>query len=256
MDGLADFEGYRVSNPGMTIYAAVRGSDLYVATWAPGEFGNDHFIMVGKEALTTATSAAPWGKSGFTALPQSSPFLAAESANSYMGWFNATGAATKTARMAGGQIEGTLDLSSAFGAPPAELYLSSLAYQTSDGGLLGSQAPAGNADGNLDTAELLRIPLESLRDEDANGVFDRLESGDGFAITEAVRLGNQFSITWKCFPGRVYQIQTSSNLLTASWVDVPAAQVTAGPADLEMTHQVTLDPSETARFFRVVLNPQ
>ncbi|MEY4245346.1 MAG: hypothetical protein RLZZ245_2931, partial [Verrucomicrobiota bacterium] len=114
----------------------------------------------------------------------------------------------------------------------------------------------GNADGNLDAAELLRIPLESLRDEDANGVFDRLESGDGFAITEAVRLGNQFSITWKCFPGRVYQIQTSSNLLTASWVDVPTAQVTAGPADLEATYQVTLDPSETARFFRVVLNPQ
>ena len=256
MDGLADFEGYRVSNPGMTIYAAVRGSDLYVATWAPGEFGNDHFIMVGKEALTAAMSAAPWGKSGLTALPQSSPFLAAESVNSYMGWFNATGAATKTARMAGGQMEGTLDLSSAFGAPPAELYLSSLAYQTSDGGLLGSQAPAGNADGNLDASELLRIPLESLRDEDANGVFDRLESGDGFAITEAVRLGNQFSITWKCFPGRVYQIQTSSNLLTASWVDVPAAQVTAGPADLEATYQVTLDPSETARFFRVVLNPQ
>jgi hypothetical protein len=136
------------------------------------------------------------------------------------------------------------------------LHLSSLAYQTADGGLLGSQAPAGNGDGNLDAAELLRIPVESLRDEDANGIYDRLESGAGFAIKQVVREGRQFTITWNCFPGRSYQIQSSSNLLTESWVDVPDAQVTAGELELESSHQITLGPAESARFFRVVLLPQ
>jgi hypothetical protein len=256
MDGTVDFAGYRISNPGMTLHAALRGNTLYVATWAPGDFGNDHFIMVGAESLAAPATPAPWGKAGFTALPSDSPFLAAESSNSYIGWFNINSAGFASARAAGGQMEGTVDLAQVFGEVPANLHLSSLAYQTTDGGLLGSQAPAGNGDGNLDAAELLRIPVESLRDEDANGIYDRLESGAGFAIKQVVREGRQFTITWNCFPGRSYQIQSSSNLLTESWVDVPDAQVTAGELELESSHQITLDPAESARFFRVVLLPQ
>jgi hypothetical protein len=55
------------------------------------------------------------------------------------------------------------------------LYLCTLAYQTADGGILGSQAPDRITDnGNVDTGELLMIPLEALRDEDANGIYERL----------------------------------------------------------------------------------
>lgn len=255
MDGVADSGGYLISNPGMTIHAAVRGSKLYVATWAPGQFGNDHFILIGSSALTSATTAAPWGKAGSTSLPASSPFLAAESSNSYLGWFNTSGAATNQARGAAGQqMEGTIDLA-AFGSAPASLYLTALAYQTADAGLLGSQAPAGNADGNVDPAELLRIPLEALRDEDADGTYDILEPNRGFAISQSGRSGNSFSLTWTSFPGRSYKVQTSTTLASGSWTDV-AGSTTVGTANaLTSSHVVTLDPADTQRFFRVMLVP-
>lgn len=255
MDGVADSGGYLISNPGMTIHAAVRGSKLYVATWAPGQFGNDHFILIGSSALTSATTAAPWAKAGSTSLPANSPFLAAESSNSYIGWFNANGAATTEARGAAGQqMEGTIDLA-AFGTTPASLHLTALAYQTADAGLLGSQAPAGNADGNVDPAELLGIPLEALRDEDANGTFDILEPNRGFAISQSSRNGNSFSLTWTSFPGRSYKVQTSTTLASGSWTDV-AGSTTIGTSNaLTSSHVVTLDPTDTQRFFRVMLMP-
>ncbi len=255
MDGVADSSGYLISNPGMTIHAAVRGSKLYVATWAPGQFGNDHFILIGSSALPSATTAAPWVKAGSTSLPASSPFLAAESSNSYLGWFNTNGAATTQSRGAAGQqMEGTIDLA-AFGSAPASLYLTALAYQTADAGLLGSQAPAGNADGNVDPAELLRIPLEALRDEDADGTYDILEPNRGFAISQSGRSGNSFSLTWTSFPGRSYKVQTSTTLASGSWTDV-VGSTTVGTANaLTSSHVVTLDPADTQRFFRVMLMP-
>ena len=256
MDGVADFPDYRLSNPGMTIYAALRGSILYVATWAPGASGNDHFIMLGGSALPAATTIAPWAKAGTTALPVASPFLAAESNGSYIGWFNVNGATTATARTAGQQMEGTVDLAAAFPTLPSDLYLAALAYQTADAGILGSQAPAAvTANGNVDLNELLRIPLEALRDEDANGIYDRLEPGKSFVITHSARSGNTFSLTWKCFPGRSYQIQTSNDLASSSWSDVPAALLIAGTTDLVMTHNLALAPGENKRFFRVMLVP-
>lgn len=256
MDGVADFPDYRISNPGMTIYAALRGTTLYLATWAPGASGNDHFIMLGGSVLGSATSVAPWGKAGTNALPPSSPFLAAESSNSYIGWFNVNGAATATARTAGQQMEGTINLATAFPTMPPNLYLAALAYQTADVGLLGSQAPAMVADdGNIDPAELLVMPIEALRDEDANGIYDRLESGKGFLITQSERTGNTFSITWKCFPGRNYKIQTSDSLSNGSWTEIPGVLVTAGATDLEASQNIPLDPLESKRFFRVMLVP-
>ena len=255
MDGHADFPGYQISVPDMTIHAAVRGTVLYVATWAPSStYGNDHFIMVGGSALGSATSAAPWAKTGTIALPANTPYLAAESGNSYIGWFNANGATTTTARADGYQMEGTIDLAKVFATMPANLYLTALAYQTSDGGVLGSQGPPKVIDnGNVDPGELLVIPVAALRDEDANGTFDRLEPGKGFVITQAARSNNQFSITWQCFPGRSYVIQSSDNL--NAWADVAGGTVTAGATDLETSRNLTLDPLQAKRFFRVALVP-
>ncbi len=255
LDGVADSEGYQLSNPGMTIYAALRGTTLYVATWAPGESGNDHFLFISSGALPAATAAAPWGKSGRTALPAGSPFLAAESSNDYIGWFETNGAATAQARAAGAQMEGTIDLAAAFDTPPESLFLASAAYQTSDAGLLGAQAPAGNDDGEIDPGELLKIPLEALRDEDANGIFDRLEPGGGFVITATIRSADTFSLTWKCFPGRSYRIQSCADLKSAPWTDVPSSLTTAGPAALTASASVAMDPQEPRRFYRVALIP-
>ncbi len=256
MDGVADFPGYRISNPGMTIHAALRGNILYVATWAPGAAGNDHFVMVGGSPPGSASSPAPWGKAGSIALPASTPYLAAESTNAFIGWFNANGAATTTARAAGQQMEGTLDLAAAFPAMPANLYLTALAYQTADAGMLGSQAPAMITDnGDVDPDELLVFPLEALRDEDANGTYDRLEPGKGFVISASARSAGTFSITWNCFPGRSYRIQTSDDLSEGSWTDVPGALVSAGGGDLSLSREVPVDSADPKGFFRVMLLP-
>jgi chitodextrinase len=256
LDGVADFPGYRLSNPGMTIYAAVRGNLLYVATWSPGEAGNDHFIMVGDTALGSATTPAPWGKAGTTAVPTGKPYLAAESSNDYISWLNTNGATTQSARAPGQQMEGTIRIDQAFGSSPENLYLAALAYQTADGGILGAQAPASITDnGNVDPGELLMIPLEALRDEDANGSFDRLEPGKGFVITSHAKTGDRFSITWNCFPGRSYHIETSDDMIASSWETVPGSAMAAGASQMSATLNIELEPTDLKRFFRVALVP-
>ena len=254
MDGVADFPGYRLSNPGMTIHAAVRGNLLYVATWSPGEAGNDHFIMVGDSALGSAATVAPWGKAGLTAVPAGAPFLAAESSNDYIGWFNANGATTQTSRAAGQQMEGVIRIDEAFGTSPENLCLAALAYQTADGGILGSQAPAMiTENGNVDPDELLMIPLEALRDEDANGTYDRLEPGKGFVITAHAKSADRFSITWNSFPGRSYHIETSDDLSAAGWQTVPGSSIIAASSQMSATLHIELDPGDLKRFFRVAM---
>jgi hypothetical protein len=254
MDGIADFAGYRISNPGMTIHAALRGNLLYVATWSPGEFGNDHFIMIGPSSLPNATTISPWGKAGTTALPAGSPFLAAESSNNYIGWFNANGAATQAVRAANQQMEGVINIAEAFASAPSALHLAALAYQTTDGGVLGSQAPATVTDnGNVDPDELLVIPLEALRDEDADGTYDILEPG-GFRITQFSRSNDQIQLTWTSFPGRQYKVQTSTTMAVNAWTDVPGSTVIAQGGGVTASTTVTTD-SEPRRFFRVVLIP-
>ena len=74
-------------------------------------------------------------------------------------------------------------------------------------------------------------------------------------ITQSRRSAVLFSLTWKCFPGRSYQIQTSDNLAGGSWIDIPETIVTAGPTDLSASQALTLAPEESHRFFRVKLIP-
>ena len=133
----------------MTIYAAVRGGILYVATWSPGNSGgpNDHFIFVTDQLLGSASAPAPWAKSGTIATAANKPFIGAESASIYCGWFNAP-ASAKVVKSSnnGGQLEGAIDLTAAFGSVPQVIYVASAAYQTADGGLLAAQGPAGNGE--------------------------------------------------------------------------------------------------------------
>ena len=258
MDGLADHAGYQLAAPGMTLYAALRGSVLYVATWAPSTvIGNDHFLLIGNDTLGAPTSVPPWGKAGGTAAPTASPFLAAESSNSYINWFNTREAATAAARALGQQMEGTIDVSAAFGGSmPTNLYLSALAYQTADSGVLAAQAPAAVVNnGLLEASEFFRIPLEALRDEDANGTYDRLESTGTFRITRLVQPGGSASVRWNVFPGRAYKLQTNTVLGPTGWVDVPGSELTAGPVDLDLLHTFNLPSGENRVYVRAVLVP-
>ncbi len=259
MDGAADFGGYLVSSPGMTIYAALRGSRLYVATWSPGSSGdpvtsNDHFIFVSDVLLPGASTEAPWSKAGTIAVAANKPFLAAESANTYSGWFNAPvgSEATKSATNAG-QIEGSIDLAAAFGSVPPMIYIASAAYQTPNQGILGGQAPVGNSDGNIDPNEFIALPTDSIRDNSANGIFDRLDPGRSFRVETLTPLPGGVSISWKVVPGRVYRLEYVDTLGTA-WQAVPgASSITA--ASGEDVHSVTDSGAASAvrRFYRVKL---
>ena len=255
LDGTVDSSGYLLSNPGMTIYAALRGTTLYLATWAPGDFGNDHFLCVGDRVEAGPSTPSPWAKEGMTALPPGSPFVGAEADNDYVGWFNSNGADAEVTRgNPGGQMEATIDLAAAMGDLPETIYLAALAYQSPDAGLLGSQAPAPTLnDGNVDPDEYLGIPLEALRDEDANGTFDRLEPNRDFVVTGFAETVDGLRLSWNCFPGRSYQVQSSTSLSEEDWSDVMDSPVTAGASDLSMN--ATLQRSGATRFYRVRLLP-
>jgi len=146
MDGAPDSTNFLVASSGMTLYAALRGTKLYVATGSPGNSGpNDHFIFVSDALLPSANAAAPWAKSGKTAVAPGKPFLAGESVGIYVGWFNApAGSQAVKAATNSGAMEGTIDLVAAFGAMPANIFLCSAAYQTADGGVLASSCPTNS----------------------------------------------------------------------------------------------------------------
>ncbi|MEM9481422.1 MAG: hypothetical protein AAGA58_17370 [Verrucomicrobiota bacterium] len=216
MDGVVDSPGYRISTLGLELYAAVRGDELYLATQSPGTNGaNDHFLFVSDSATPALpASPAPWAKSGMTDLPASDPFIGSESTNDYAGWFNqgnATNSVTKD-NSPSGHLEGMLNLAEAFGTMPTVVYLASAAYETADGGALSGQSPAGNANADIDFDELLAIPIDAIRDENADGVFDFLDPKDEFRITQAADSGSGYEIRWRSIPGFRYSVEKSTDL--------------------------------------------
>ena len=178
MDAALDSASYEIAEyNGMKIWAAVRGTKLYVATWGTGTNGtirNDHFLCLHTN-LGDAT-AAPWAKSGFTFLPTNFPYLAAEGGNNWSGWFNTLGTTTNANSNLGGAtnyLEGEIDLADNFGAVPPALYLAVGVYGNNDGDSLVAQVPAmWDNNSNIEVMELLRVPVASIRDDNADGNFD------------------------------------------------------------------------------------
>jgi hypothetical protein len=239
----------------MSIYAAVRGGILYLATWSPGNGGgaNDHFIFVSDQLLSSASAPAPWAKAGSVAVASNKPFIGAESATTYCGWFNAPGS-SKVVKSAtsSGQLEGTIDLAAAFGSLPDTIYVAAAAYQTADGGLLAAQGPAGNNDGNIDPAEFMPLSLVAIRDENSDGKFDRLDPAMDFIISQASQANGVRTIGWNSVPGKTYQLEYSDQL-GGGWMSVGTPK-TAGTFDLVLSDQ---DSSGIPnRFYRVrLVNP-
>lgn len=254
MDGEPDFAGYLVSNPGMTIYAAVRGTKLYVATWSPGNdssgFESDHHLFVSDTLLASAETPAPWAKTGLLAIPVDKPYLAGEYETTYAGWFNtkATTALFKSP-VNSGKMEGVIDLVAEFGRVPEQVYVAAVAYANPDGGGINSQAPTGNGNNNLEPSEFLRIPVESVADRKMNGVYDILDAERNFTVTNlSFSSGNQPLLRWPAVPGRSYVVQGRSALETGSWSDLRTTNASAAQWELEFTH--TNAPG-TAGFYRI-----
>lgn len=262
MDGSPDFAGYLVSNPGMTIYAAVRGTKLFVATWSPGDnnsgFGSDHHLFVSDTLLPSATTPAPWAKRGLLAIPGTKPYLAGESTSTYAGWFNVGGARTLfKAPVNSGVMEGVIDLVAEFGALPANVYVAAVAYQTDDAGVnppnsgkINAQAPAGNGNDNIEPAEFLRIPVKSVADARQNGIYDVLAPERAFRPVVAGLPGSAV-VTWPAVPSRTYEIWSAANLGTSVWTNLTPAGLTAGAAQWEMSFTNGPVAPSDRRFFRV-----
>jgi len=254
MDGEPDFTGYRVSDTGMVIYAAVRGTKLYVATWSPGNdssgFGSDHHLFVSDTLLGSATTPAPWTKTGFLAVPGDKPYLAGEYENTYAGWFNTKGVtALFKSPVNSGVMEGVIDLVAEFGRVPEQVYVAAVAYADPDGGGISSQAPTGNGNNNLEPSEFLRIPAKSVADRKMNGVYDILDAERAFAVTNlSFSAGNQPLLRWPAVPGRSYVVQSRSALETGSWSDLRTTNANAAQWEMEFTH--TNAPGD-AGFYRI-----
>lgn len=260
LDGAADFPGYLHIGSNMTLYAAVHGQTLYVATWSPGTNGpNDHFIFVSDNVLPAAIANAPWAKAGLVAVQPSKPFLGGESENDFVGWFIDDNAPNDF-QLAGkaptnaGQMEGTLDLITTFGYLPDMLWIAAAAYETGDSGVLVSQSPAGNGDGNLDPSEFIVMPVVTLLDRNLDGTLDRLDPAMDFKVVEMFPSDLDFEFVWNCVPHRTYQVQFCDELTLAGWQDLPDARLTAGDGDRTMAWADYPIPV-ARRFYRVKLVP-
>ena len=258
LDGAFDSGGYLVANNGMVIYAAVRGTNLYVATWSPGTNGpNDHFIFVSDQLLPGASAAAPWAKSGNVAVATGKPFLAGESTSSYVSWFvnnSATNWPCIKSVTNSGAIEGTLNLVAAFGYVPTNIYLCSAAYITTNGGALVAQCPAGTSP-DIDTNEFLMLPVAALRDTLSNGTLDLCDPARGFKILTAVATPNHSrALSFGVMPGRTYQVQCATSL-TGFWSNLPAGSNFATPPQMILNFTDAPPAGTPQRFYRVKLLP-
>lgn len=178
MDAKLDSAAYEIAEyNGMKMWAAVRGTQLYVATWGTGPHSgieNDHFFFVSTN-LGDATPM-PWAKQGYIFMPTNYLYLGAEGGNEWCGWFNQKGAAVSTNSNENAEknyLEGVVDLADEFGSIPTALYLAVGVFANDDGDPMVAQVPALWDDNtNIEITEILRVPVESIRDEDGDGFFD------------------------------------------------------------------------------------
>lgn len=174
MDGEFDSQNFIVSDNGMRIYAAIRGTKLYVATWSTRGGNNDHFLFITDEFGDPVDH--PWAKAGrvygkFDFSAQTKPWVGANPTDEYRQGFKASGESIMGA--AGKALESELDLIEVFGEVPRILYLATAAYPRADGGSILSQAPAPwDADNDIQIMEYQAVNTASIRDENLDGHFD------------------------------------------------------------------------------------
>ena len=244
-----------MSSNGLGLYAALRGTKLYVATQSPGTTGpNDHYLFVSDTLLPSATGVAPWAKAGLIAVTNTKPYMATESQNAYVVWNNA-GAGSQIAKSSttSGVFEGVIDLAAAFGAVPQNIYLAAAAWATADGGALVNQSPAGSGP-NLDPAEFFVIPTSALRDHNADGTFDRVDPAMDFRIESLTLVPPTNRLTWAAMPGRSYQVESAASP-AGTWSNLPGGQTNAGALDLQLSVEPPFSASPTQQFYRVRLLP-
>ena len=151
MDGQLDAEVVRItSGNGIALYAAFREGELYVATNSAQSQNADMFVFVTADNENPGVPP-PWLKSGQVAAWDA--FLANESTNNSVGWYDANGILKQNNAIgiAGPSVlEGVIDLGLVVGVEPSRFVLAVGKYETNDGGLLLAQAPPGDGDGDIE----------------------------------------------------------------------------------------------------------
>ncbi|MFZ4682827.1 MAG: hypothetical protein ACOYMS_10010 [Terrimicrobiaceae bacterium] len=264
MSGTAP-SGYLLSNPGMTIYASIRGPRLYVATWYAGSANaNDHFIFVSNQILASATTPAlpGWGKAGLVAVPSTAAALCMESTNGWAGWqwHNSSGSSLsgQMNKNPAGQLEGSIDLVETFGSVPQTLYIASAAYQTANGGTLAAQAPPKVVDnGNIDPSEFIAVPTAAIEDSVGDNKFDFAVPERQFRAVLEPDVSGKFKVRWPAVPGKTYRVTYKNSLGDAVWLtDLPGSTVTA-PVSTGAAESTFNDATSglQQRFYRIELLP-
>lgn len=170
MDGLLDSSHYLVADTGMRIWAAVKGTKLYFATWSTEGGTNDHFLLCTDNFGNPEPH--PWAKDGNVNFYFAGwPWLAADGTFHIL---NNPGASGSSAMgTSGNVVEGEIDLVEVFGSVPETLYFTALAYGDNDGdGIVGQCPAAWSADNNLTSPEYAAVHVDSIRDEDLDGYHD------------------------------------------------------------------------------------
>jgi hypothetical protein len=161
MDGVLDPGAEPLaSGPELTLWGAREGGFLYLATEGTSATpGADRFLFL-CDGLGNPVPA-PWAKSGWV-----EPWvllLAAEEANGWCGWFDADQGILEGPglwKAHGEVLEGIVDLETFFGTPwPDTLWVAAAGYETPDGGVLLTQVPPGDGDGDLGPDEYVAWPL-------------------------------------------------------------------------------------------------
>jgi len=272
---------------GVNLLVDFNGRQLYFATQAASN-DEDRFIFVTTQP--SGLSAAPWAKTGQVAGLQH--YIGNEVDNGWSGWFHdAAGSGGQVSSVPGGWLEGVLDPLTAFGQIPAQLYVASVPYETANGGQLAPdrQAPAGDGDGHLETAEYFLLDLAAFdtdgdglpdlqEDANANGVVDSGEShpliidtdGDGMSDGEEyiagtnpndpqsifvseieyARASSQVAIRWFGLAGHVYSVWATAQASGGGvWAPTSMQNVLGSGAMLEYTEQTSV--GNPLRGFRV-----
>lgn len=254
MDTVLDSTNYLQSAPGMTLYAAVRGDVLYVATYSPGNYPgdnnkNDHFVMVTDQLAPMTPAFATWSKVGSNAVAGTKPFLSGESQNGYVGWQNAGSASNACIKgpTNTNTMEGVINLTQAFGSVPSNVFVFAAAYNTQNGGALFLQTPAGNGNGNIESNEFMMLSIPAILDNNGDGLYDRLDPTIDLRVVSVQPVTGGYAIRWNSVPGKQYQLMSAPSP-TGPWTNA-GSPITALPGQIHLTQ--TNITAVSQQFYRV-----
>jgi hypothetical protein len=161
MDGDLDTSAALLaSHDGVQLYAAIRGSQLYVAINPSMSQHADMFVFI---AFTPGEPLnAPFGKRG--KVGAWSAFLGERYGDTSASWYDVSSSPLKNIadEEVGSVLEGVIDFELLAGTTPSAIYLAVGEYQRTKGGRLIAKLPVGRNDGNIVAGEFYKLAVPSV----------------------------------------------------------------------------------------------